>query len=124
MTTRLSAAALRAFVPGGLDFDKSRRFYEALGFTCFFESTEACGYGLGSCEFILQNAYAKEWAEWFMVQLIVADLDAWWAKIEGLELEAAFGVQAPIAPKLMPWRARVAFVYGPCGELWHIVQDG
>lgn len=123
MTTDLSAVTLRAFVPGGLDFDKSRRFYEALGFICFYESIEACGYALGACEFILQNAYAQEWAEWFMMQLVVDDLDGWWTKIESLDLAATFGVEAPVPPALMPWGLRVAFLYGPCGELWHIVQN-
>jgi hypothetical protein len=58
----------------------------------------------------------------FMMQLLVADLDAWWAHIQSLDLPARFGVPAPTAPALMPWGLTLAYVVGPCGELWRTVQ--
>lgn len=33
---------------------------------------------MGQSSFLLQRYYQKEWAENFMMQLMVDDLDAWW----------------------------------------------
>jgi hypothetical protein len=104
------------------DFAVSKAFYQALGFTMTFEAEDIAGFAHDGGEFLLQNFYAKEWAENFMIQLLVPDLDAWWAHIEGLDLHGRFAVKKPAAPKMQPWGLRVAYVWGPSGELWHIAQ--
>jgi uncharacterized glyoxalase superfamily protein PhnB len=57
-----------------------------------------------------------------MMQLMVDDLDAWWARIEALRLHREFGVSEPRPPKLQPWGLRVAYVVDPSGVLWHVAQ--
>jgi uncharacterized glyoxalase superfamily protein PhnB len=57
-----------------------------------------------------------------MMQLMVDDLDAWWAHIDALDLPGKFGVQSPKAPSMQPWGLRVAYIYDPAGVLWHIAQ--
>jgi uncharacterized glyoxalase superfamily protein PhnB len=57
-----------------------------------------------------------------MMQLMVDDLDAWWAHIVALDLGKQFGVTSPQPPALRPWGLRVAFVTDPSGVLWHIAQ--
>ena len=79
------------------DFDLSKRFYEALGFTKLGDG-EVAIFGAGSGGFILQRYYQKEWAENFMMQLMVDDLDAWWLHIASLDLPSKLGVHAPKAP--------------------------
>jgi hypothetical protein len=111
---------VRPFVPAK-DFDLSKRFYEVLGFDKVLDG-EVAIFNAGSGGFILQCLYQKERAENFMMQLMVDDLDAWWAHIVGLDLEKQFGVQSPQAPALRPWGLRVAFVTDPSGVLWHIAQ--
>jgi uncharacterized glyoxalase superfamily protein PhnB len=111
---------VRPFVPAK-DFDLSRRFYEALGFEKVLDG-EVAIFNAASGGFILQRHYRKEWAENCMLQLLVDDLDAWWAHIEALDLPSAFGVQAPKPPALQPWGLRTAYVYDPCGVLWHVAQ--
>jgi hypothetical protein len=122
MSDPLATRALRPFVPGGKDFALSKRFYQALGFTLLFDAGEVAGFASDSGEFLLQNYYAQGWAENFMMQLMVADLDAWWAHIQSLDLPGQFGVEAPRAPAVHPWGLRIAYLIGPCGELWHIAQ--
>jgi catechol 2,3-dioxygenase-like lactoylglutathione lyase family enzyme len=114
------AEACRPFLPAK-DFDVSRAFYEALGFEKILDG-DAAIFGVGTGAFILQHFYQKEWAENFMMQLMVDDLDAWWAHIEALDLPAEFGVKPPKAPAVQPWGLRVAYVYDPSGVLWHIAQ--
>ena len=110
----------RPFVPTR-DFDLSKRFYEALGFKKVLDG-EVAIFNAGSGGFILQRHYNKDWAENCMIQLMVDDLDAWWAHIEGLDLASTFNVQTPRAPAMQTWGLRVAYVFDPCGVLWHIGQ--
>jgi hypothetical protein len=110
----------RPFMPAK-DFDLSKRFYEALGFTKVLDSDVAI-FNTGSGGFILQRYFQEEWASNFMMQLMVDDLDAWWAHIESLELVKRFAVPAPKAPAMQPWGLRVAYVVDPSGVLWHFAQ--
>jgi hypothetical protein len=114
------AEACRPFLPAK-DFDVSRAFYEALGFEKLLDADVAI-FGVGTGAFILQRYYQKEWAENSMMQLMVDDLDAWWAHIEGLDLPTKFGVQPPRAPALQTWGLRVAYVYDPSSVLWHVTE--
>lgn len=110
----------RPFLPAK-DFNQSKRFYEALGFTKVLDG-EVAIFRIGVSSFILQNYFQEEWAGNFMMQLMVDDLDAWWAHIAVLDLPAQFGVPAPKPPALQPWGLRIAYVVDPSGVLWHIAQ--
>jgi catechol 2,3-dioxygenase-like lactoylglutathione lyase family enzyme len=113
--------ALRPFVPAK-DFELSLRFYTDLGFTPERYGNDVAAMKLGPFSFLLQNYYAQQWAENFMMQVIVYDLDAWWKRIEALDLATAYGVQAPRPPAVQPWGLTVAYVFDPCGVLWHFAQ--
>jgi uncharacterized glyoxalase superfamily protein PhnB len=110
----------RPFIPAK-DFDLSKGFYEALGFVKEWDG-EVAIFRIGGGGFILQRRFEKQWAENFMMHLMVDDLDAWWAHILSLELPKTFGVAAPKPPALQPWGLRVAFLVDPAGVLWHIAQ--
>jgi uncharacterized glyoxalase superfamily protein PhnB len=110
----------RPFLPTK-DFDLSKRFYETLGFDKVLDGDVAI-FNAGSGGFILQRRYQKEWAENCMMQLMVDDLDAWWAHIVTLELARNFGVSPPRPPAMQPWGLRVAYVFDPSGVLWHVAQ--
>jgi catechol 2,3-dioxygenase-like lactoylglutathione lyase family enzyme len=111
---------VRAFLPAK-DFDLSRAFYRALGFAEDHDKDVAI-FQAGKSTFILQRRYQKDWAENFMMHMMVDDLDAWWRHVEALDLPAKFGVPPPKAPEMQSWGLRVAFVYDPSGVLWHIAQ--
>ena len=113
-------AFARPFLPAR-DFDLSKRFYEALGFEKLLDG-EVAIFAIGSSGLILQNFYKKDWAENFMMQLMVDDLDAWWAHITALDLPANFGVQAPKPPAMQPWGLRTVYLIDPSGVLWHIAE--
>lgn len=120
--TSLATTTIRPFVPGGKDFALSKRFYQALGFEITFEAAGVAGFACDAGSFLLQDYYDEGWGNNFMMQLIVKDLDAWWAHIQSLDLPGQFGVPEPRPPALMPWGLTLAYVIGPCGELWHVVQ--
>ena len=112
--------AARPFLPSK-DFELSKRFYEALGFEKLLDS-EVAIFRIGATAFILGQHYQEDWAGNFMMQLMVDDLDAWWTRIESLDLPTKFGVPAPRAPATQPWGLRIAYVVDPVGVLWHIAE--
>src|SRR5271170_5711220 len=103
----------RPFMPAK-DFDLSKKFYEAIGFEKLIDGDVAI-FRAGSGGFILQRQYQKEWAENFMMQLLVDDLDAWLSHIAALDLPGKFTFPPPRAPALQPWRLRIAYVFDPSG---------
>src|SRR5688500_19737459 len=95
----------RPFMPAK-NFDLSKQFYEALGFEKVLDS-EVAIFNAGSGGFILQRYYQEEWAGNFMMQMMVDDIDAWWAHIESLKLSKRLGVHAHKYPAKQPSRLRV-----------------
>ena len=110
----------RPFLPAR-DFELAKDFYQTLGFEKLLDGDVAI-FKAGASSFILQRYYQKEWAENFMMQLMVDDLDTWWAYIQSLDLPGKFKVKAPRAPALQPWGLRVAFLFDPSGVLWHVAE--
>ena len=116
----LGTELIRPFVPAK-DFELSKLFYEALGFEKVLDS-EVAIFNAASGGFILQRYFQEDWARNFMMQLMVDDLDIWWAHVESLDLKKHFGVPSPKPPALQPWGLRVAYVVDPSGVLWHIAE--
>jgi hypothetical protein len=110
----------RPFMPAK-DYALSKNFYETLGFEKILDGDVAI-FKAGSGGFILQRHYQKEWAENFMMQLMVDNLDVWWTHIVELDLPGKFHVPPPRPPAMQPWGLRVAFVVDPSGVLWHICE--
>ena len=108
----------RPFIPAK-DFALSKNFHETLGFEKLLDGDVAI-FRAGSSGFILQPYHQKDWAENFMMQLMVDDLDVWWAHINRLDLPGKFKVPPPRAPAIQPWGLRIAYVVDPSGVLWHI----
>jgi predicted enzyme related to lactoylglutathione lyase len=111
---------VRPFIPA-TDFERSKGFYEALGFERLVDGDVAI-YRMGTSGFILQPVTEHARARNMMMQLMVDDLDAWWARIEALDLVARFGTTMMRAPAMQPWGLRVAFVTDPGGVLWHVAE--
>lgn len=79
----LEIKGFNVYVPAE-DFEVSKRFYRDLG----FELTEAWGGNfdcrLGGAMFRLQNYYEKEWADNFMLQFVVEDVQAWYEQAKSV----------------------------------------
>jgi len=117
----LASCSLQTFVPSR-DYAVSEAFYRDLGFQVLWRSDDLMGFAHGDCRFLLQNFYAEELANNFMMFLVVEDLDAWWAQIlaSGV-LDRYAGVRGK-APEPYPWGFREIHLIDPAGVLWHIAQ--
>ena len=112
---------MRPFVPAK-DFQLSQRFYQALGFEVKPIGEQIAFVETGGFSFILQNYFQKDWAENFMMQLVLEDLDGWWRDTAPENLADTFGVQRAQAPAMRSWGLRVGFIYDPSGALWHVTE--
>jgi uncharacterized glyoxalase superfamily protein PhnB len=119
--TPVGTELVRPFLPAK-DFERSKRFYETLGFEKLLDAHDVAIFRIGRGEFLLQSYYQKDWADNFMMQLMVDDLDEWWSRISALNLADRFGVAAPKEPAMQPWGLRIAYVTDPSGVLWHVAQ--
>lgn len=119
--TPSGSESARPFLPAR-DFATSKAFYDALGFAKELDADDVAIYRVGATSFLVQNHFQKEWAEHFMMQLLVDDLDAWWQRIVSLDLPTTFGVPAPKPPAMQPWGLRIAYLVDPSGVLWHVAQ--
>ena len=120
--TDLKVSALRVFVPSK-DHETSTRFYEDLGFEVVWSGHGATELRIEGFSFFLQNYYQKEWADNFMIQLMVADLDAWWRHIVEKDLVARYEGVRSSEPRVYPWGLREINLIDPAGVLWHIAEE-
>lgn len=113
---------LRPFV-GAKDWQRSRQFYRALGFSETWVSEDdklslfQTGNGGG---FYLQNYYVADWVNNSMLFLEVTDLDAWWEHLEGLKLAENFPEIRIRGPHETVPGLREIHLIDPAGILWHI----
>jgi hypothetical protein len=114
--------AFRPFLPAK-DYEKSLRFYTAMGFEPYPLGPTLAELSLGPHAFLLQGDYVKECAENTVMHVLVNDVHAWWQHIDSLDLANQFGVSPPVAPRAEPWGLTVAYVFDPSGVLWHFAQD-
>lgn len=107
---------LRTFIPTK-DYEQSKSFYQALGFSMSYVSEDLSIFQNGPCTFFLQRYYQEAFAQNLMLQMIVADIEEAYAVIATLQ---NFDIRfQPI--KQEHW-GKVVYLWGPAGELWHVTQ--
>jgi hypothetical protein len=118
----LEVEDVRIFVPSQ-DFAQSKAFYTALGWTTVWTDDEGLAIlELGGHRFMLQNYYVREWAENFMIAVVVASAQAWFERVTDVLADGPFGDARAAEPKREDWGATVAYVWDPCGVLIHFTE--
>ena len=112
--------ATKPMVPAK-DFATSRQFYCDLGFHPKMLTDDLAEMSLGTCSFLLQNYYVREWADNFVIHLYVTDLRPWWDRIVSADLAMRYGVKMR-APHQADWGATVLHLIDPSGVLWWFHQ--
>ena len=109
---------IRTFVPSK-DFETSKQFYKDLGLDILWENEELAEIGTSYQNFFLQKYYVKEWADNFMLQMFVDDLDQLFKKVEPL---VAKYDGTKIRDIFEADYGRTFHLIGPAGELWHMTE--
>jgi hypothetical protein len=95
----------------------------ALGFTEAWSRDKLAQFELGQFTFFLQDFFAKEWVENMMMDLAVADVDAYYSYLQGLKLVERFPRKVRIsAPADDGTGVRRGHFVDPSGVLWHFSQ--
>lgn len=119
--TQPTATDVKVFVPTR-ELKKSLQFYQALGWKCSWESDGLAEIELAGVRLYLQSLYVKEWAENFMIYIVVEDVAAWYAHIEHVISSGAYPGTRVNPPKAEPYGALVTYAWDPCGVLLHFAQ--
>lgn len=117
----LHVTEIKAFVPAR-DYALSKRFYTDLGFTMASDGGGVAYFHFGEASFLLQDFCTESLAENFMMHLLVADVDAWWAHVQASGVVSRYGVRLTDI-ETQPWRMRDFCLSDPSGVLWRIGQN-
>lgn len=116
----LNITSLKPYVPAK-DFELSKRFYVALGFTMSEGWGGTADFELDGHTFRLQDYYVKDWAENFMFVIGVDDVEAWHRRAAGLFASNDFPGMRVQAPEPVD-DSMVLHVIDPTGVLLVFVQ--
>lgn len=117
----LSTVEIKAFVPA-LDFERSKRFYRALGFEIPWSDDELAYLHHGDTSFLLQAFNQPAFAQQLQMHLLVENVDDWHAHVQASGVAADFGVQVG-EPQDQPWAMRDFVLFDPSGVLWRVAQN-
>jgi hypothetical protein len=117
----LTAVDLRVMVPAK-NFALSKAFYEALGCVVHDVNTGLALVELADRRFFLQNYYVKDWAENFVLYVVVEDSRAWYDHVVDLIASNQFAGVRVHPPRQEDYGALVTYVIDPSGVLIHFAQ--
>jgi hypothetical protein len=118
---KTQATTLYPFVPSGPQFERSLEFFAELGFQKAWQEDGLAGLRFGGAYFMLQKIDVPEWQKNQMITYEVADLNAYWAELEPLNLPAKFEGVSIRPPTDFPWGRELHFI-DPGGVCWHVRQ--
>ena len=81
LSSETDIVAMRPAVPAK-DYAESLRFYETVGFQSRALGPTLMEMRLGQYSFLLQDFYVPEFANNFVMHMLVGNVDDWWAHIE------------------------------------------
>lgn len=111
---------LKLYVPAR-DFEQSKRFYAALGFTLSEGWGGTADFELNGHRFRLQDYYVRDWADNFMIVMGVDDVGAWHQHARTITDSGEFPNVRVKAPEAVDG-SRVLHVVDPSGVLLVFVQ--
>ena len=119
--SNLRITEIKAFVPAK-DFDKSKNFYQDIGFALASEGGGVAYFHFENVSFLLQDHCAESQAENFMMHILVQDVDSWWEHIHKSAVVEKYGIKIT-QMEIQPWAMKDFCITDPSGVLWRIGQN-
>jgi predicted lactoylglutathione lyase len=113
--------SLEPFVPSGSNFEGSKQFFRELGFNTNWDAGDYTGFERDGCKFILQKYSNKDFAENFMISVVVTNVDEFRKEVIEKQLPQKFGIRIGEASD-MPYGREVNII-DLAGVCWHFVQQ-
>lgn len=117
----LESVEIKAFVPAK-DFELSKQFYQDLGFTLTSDEGGFAYFRHNDCSFLLQDFYVKEYADNFMMHILVKDIEKWHAHVVASGVAVKYGVKVTEVTE-EPWGMFDFMVVDPSSVLWRFGQN-
>ena len=117
----LDIVEMKTFVPAK-DFEKSKSFYQAVGFALASEFDGIACFKKGSYSFLLQDFYEPAHCHHFMMHLLVQDVDSWYKHIMASQVTTLFEVTISELIN-QPWAMKEFCLTDPSGVLWRIAEN-
>lgn len=114
----LKVIELKSFVPAK-DFDLSIKFYNDIGFSTVWNNDQLALLDYNGFKFLLQNFYLKDFAENFVMHLLVNNADDWWHKINGIVLDKGYNIHLT-SPENREWGLRDFIFSDLSGVMWRV----
>ena len=109
--------SIRPFI-GAKDYELSRAFYRALGFTERDLGPHMSYFSVNGFGFYLQNGYIKDWVDNSQVFMEVDDVRSYWDDLQALDLPSRFEGARLTPIREWDW-GRECYLHDPSGILWH-----
>ena len=113
--------SLEPFVPSGSNFEGSKQFFIALGFTITWDAGDYVGFEKDGCKFILQKYDKKDFAENFMLSVGIPNAQEFWDEVNEKKLPQKFGIRLA-KPIQQPYGKEVNII-DLAGVCWHFVEQ-
>ncbi len=107
---------------GSKNYDESKDFYQAIGWSLVFDSADIAEMQLGDSYFYLQRYYERKWCENSMLHITVEDAQAWYERVKSVLEKRKYGAAKVDPPREQSYGALVTFVWDPVGVLLHFAQ--
>ena len=112
--------SIEPFVPSGKDFEKSKEFFQDLGFKINWEVSGAIGFEKDGCKFILQNDDNVEFAQNYMLSVRIDNAQQFRDDVIEKKLPEKFGIRIGQVKK-QPYGIEVNII-DIAGVCWHFVE--
>ncbi|HVF80321.1 MAG TPA: hypothetical protein VM884_00220 [Flavisolibacter sp.] len=112
--------SLEPFIPSGTDFEKSKQFFQELGFAVTWDVGDYTGFEKDGCKFILQKYDNKQFAENLMISVKISNADEFWESVAGKKLVEKYGIKLT-KPMQQPYGKEVNLI-DLAGVCWHFVE--
>jgi hypothetical protein len=112
--------SLEPFVPSGSDFENSRLFFLALGFTINWEDQDYIDFERDGCKFMLQRFDKPEFAQNFMLTVRVDNAADFRSYVIDNKLPERFGIR--IGKVMQQPYGKEVNIIDIAGVCWHFVE--
>lgn len=109
------------FVPSR-EFECSLAFYQQMGWQLNWQTPVLAQLELAGHRLLLQDYYARKWAENFMLYITVSSAEAWYHHAAKLVETGRYADARVAPPKKTEHGDLVTYVWDPCGVLLHFAQ--
>ena len=119
--SNLATIEIKAFVPA-VDFDRSKKFYQDVGFTMVSDEGGIAYFHHGNCSLLLQDFYEPVHAQNFMMHMLVENIHDWHQQIADAGVAERYKVLLTKIEK-QPWGMLDFVLKDPTGVLWRFGQN-